>query len=119
MSTTTAIAAHADFVSVELNIEAPDVMAIGGKMQEMNPEAYMNGYNWDAFIDHYLKVRHDFMLTGKQSDPEAGAYLALYPNDELGNKMALKLGQLLNHLIAKPELIYAFMEEEGDGVEWD
>ena len=29
-------------------------LAVGRKMNEINEEAYMNGYNWDAFFNYYL-----------------------------------------------------------------
>lgn len=29
-------------------------LAVGQKMYEINREAYMNGYNWDAFLNYYL-----------------------------------------------------------------
>ena len=29
-------------------------LAVGRKMNEIDEEAYMNGYNWDVFFDYYL-----------------------------------------------------------------
>ena len=118
MSTKAIKAAHAHFVSIELDVEAPDVTAIGKRMREINDEAAMHGYNWAAFIDHYLAVKYPEMRGGLECDPDAGIYLGLYENNELGNKKADILVKILNFLIAKPEEAYAFLEEEGDGVEW-
>ncbi len=110
---------HADYVSIYLDIEAPDIAAIGSRMQEINGEAYMNGYNWDAFIDRYLAIKHPEMRPDLERDPEAGTYVGLYENNAAGNKKADRLVEILNHLMANPEEIYAFLHEEGDGVEWD
>ena len=41
--------------SVCLYVEQPEIMAIGQRMEELCPEAYMNGYNWEAFLQHYLQ----------------------------------------------------------------
>jgi len=118
MSTRAVKEAHADFVSVELNIQAPDVLVIGAQMRNINPEAVMTGYNWSAFIDRYLAIKYPEMLDGLVRDPEAGHYLGLYQNDAVGNKKADILVKILNYFIAKPEDVYAYMEEDGDGVEW-
>lgn len=118
MSTQAVIATHAHFVSVELNIEAADVQTVGEKMQAINQEADMNGYNWDAFFDRYLAIVHPEMREGLERDPEINIYLALYENTAEGNRKAERLALILNRLIANPERIYAYMREDGDGVEW-
>lgn len=97
---------------------APDITAIGVKMLAINPEAYMSGFNWDAFMDHFLGVKYPEMRMDMERDPETGLYLALYRNNPVGNKQAEILVKILNHLIANPAEIYAFLEEEGDAVEW-
>ena len=118
MSTQAVLATHAHFVSVELNIEAPDVQAIGDKMQTINQEADMNGFNWDAFMDRYLAMTYPEMREGLERDPEINIYLGLYENTEIGNKKARILAAILNKLISKPEIIYDYLREDGDGVEW-
>jgi hypothetical protein len=118
MSTRAVKETHAHFVSVELDITAPDVLSIGAQMQKIDAEAVMNGYNWSAFIDRYLAMKFPEMLDGLERDPEAGHYLALYENNDLGNKKADILVKILNYFIAKPQDVYAFMQEESDGVEW-
>lgn len=35
--------------------EVEKTLAIGEQMNEINEEAYMNGYNWDAFFNYYLE----------------------------------------------------------------
>ena len=35
--------------------EVEKILAIGEQMNEINEEAYMNGYNWDAFFNYYLE----------------------------------------------------------------
>lgn len=118
MSTKAVIEAHADFVSIELNVLAADIVAIGAQMQAINPEAKMHGYNWEVFMDRYLQMTFAELRTDMECDSEAGLYLALYPNTPLGNKMANVLAAIINKLIANPEMLYDYMREDGDGVEW-
>ena len=35
-------------------------LAIGQKMNEINEDAYMNGYNWDALFRYYLEKHRIF-----------------------------------------------------------
>lgn len=118
MSTKVVVQAHAEFVSVELDVAAADVVAIGKRMHAMNPEARMDGYNWDVFFLRYLEINYPELSSGLERDPEVNIYLALYKNNVLGNKQAGKLEFVINRLIANPDEIYAYMEEDGDGVEW-
>lgn len=46
-------------------------LAVGRKMNEINEEAYMNGYNWDAFLNYYLAENAPDILESIDSDPEA------------------------------------------------
>lgn len=46
--------------------EVEKTLAIGEQMNEINEEAYMNGYNWDAFFNYYLeKMRQTFWKVWK------------------------------------------------------
>ena len=37
-------------------------------MNEINEEAYMNGYNWDAFFNYYLEENAPDILESLESD---------------------------------------------------
>ena len=53
-------------------------LAVGQKMYEINREAYMNGYNWVAFLNYYLAENAPDILQSIDSDPEAGTYAAYF-----------------------------------------
>lgn len=106
-----------DQTSVYFNIEADEVMAIGEKMEAINEQAYMNGYNWEAFLNHYLQTNQPELLAGLDTDSEAGTYVALY--DKTDSDKADKLVGVINGLINNPDKIYSFLEEKGEDIEWD
>lgn len=108
---------HEEEISIAFNIEADEVMAIGEKMESINENAYMNGYNWEAFLNSYLKIHQPDLLNGLDTDSEAGTFVALYiKKDE--NK-ADQLMEVVKSLISPPGNIYSFLEEHGEGIEWD
>lgn len=93
--------------------------AIGEKMCEINENAYMNGYNWDALLRYYLAKNAPELLEGLDSDPEAGSYVVYYDLTEENEKKAEKLVQIIVSLIENEEELYRLVREEGDEIEWD
>ena len=108
---------HGDTISVYFNIEVDEVMSIGEKMESINEQAYMNGYNWEAFLNAYLHINNPTLLEGLDADPEAGTYVALY--DKSDSLKASKLIEIITELINNPDKIYSFLEENGEEIEWD
>ncbi|MFX1237622.1 MAG: Imm51 family immunity protein [Promethearchaeota archaeon] len=39
---------------------------------------YMNGYNWEALLEYYLKIHHPDIHEGIGHNPEADMYIAYY-----------------------------------------
>ena len=106
-------------VSVCLFCESQRIMDIGRKMEEVCPEAYMNGYNWAAFFRYYLGVAAPDLLDGLEDDPEAGMYCAYYPLTRENEKKAERFGQMVRDLIEDEERIYRLLREHGGDIEWD
>ena len=108
---------HEEQTSVCFNIEANEVMVIGEKMEAINEQAYMNGYNWEAFLNHYLQANQPKLLEGLDTDSEAGTYVALY--DKADSNKADKLIAVINGLVNNPDNIYSFLKDNGEDIEWD
>ncbi len=106
-------------ISVCFYIEQDEIMSIGEKMEAINDMAYMNGYNWEAFLDYYLKKNHAEVLEGMGHDPEAGMYVAYYKGTAEDDKRADKLVEIIKDLVENESKIYKIVEEEGDEIEWD
>ena len=108
-----------DGIDVVLDIEHGDVMAIGEKMSEINEEAYMNGYNWEAFLNYYLEENAPEILEDMDTDPEAGMYVAYFEASPGNEEKAKKLGEMIVHLMENEEEIYQIVREHGEDIEWD
>ena len=93
---------------------------IGEKMGEINDEAYMNGYNWDALFNYYLAKNYPDVLVGMDSDPEAGSYVAHYQGVTPENEArADKFVEIIEYLIENENELYRIVKEEGNDIEWD
>lgn len=106
-------------VSVCLYCENQRILDIGKKMEEINPEAYMNGYNWAVFFRWYLSIAAPDLLDSLEDDPEAGMYCAYYPLTRENEKKAERFHQMICDLIEDEERIYRLLREHGDEIEWD
>lgn len=108
-----------DDMCVTFYIEHDEPMEVGNKMEEINENAYMNGDNWAAFFDFYLGKNEPELLEELDTDPEAGMYSAYYPYSEENEKKANRFGKLICELVESPDVLYKFVEEYGDDIEWD
>lgn len=108
-----------DSISITFNIEDEKVMAIGEKMNEINEEAYMNGYNWEAFLNYYLEKNAPELLDGMDTDPEAGMYCAYYELSSENEIKVQKFADIIKSLIENEDELYRIIREDGDLIEWD
>lgn len=93
--------------------------AIGEKLNALNPEAYMNGYNWDALFRYYLSKHAPEVLEGLESDPEAGMFAAYYAPSDENWKKAEKFSEIITYLLENEDVLCRLVQEEGGCIEWD
>ena len=95
-------------------------MAIGEEMNKRCSEAYMNGYNWDKFLREYIFYKNLDILNEMETDPEAGLYSARFDGEDEKTRMLAKdFSEMIKEAIENEELIYDFLEEHKDEIEWD
>lgn len=87
-------------------------------MGEINEAAYMNGYNWDALIRHYLKNNAPDILEAMDTDPEAGLYDAYFKESDANRDKAKRLADMLTSLIDNEQELCRIVREEGDKISW-
>ena len=110
---------HEESISVCFWIEQDKLLAIGNKMNAIKEEAYMNGYNWEAFFNYYLAKYAPDVTEGMDTDPEAGMYAAYYDLTPENEVRAEKFVQIITNLVENEEELYRIVREEGDEIEWD
>ncbi len=108
-----------EYLRVCFYIEEPKIMAIGEKLEAINEQAYMNGYNWEALLRYYLEQNAPEVLEKMEADPEAGTYVAYYPLAEENEARAEKLFKIIGGLVEREEELCRLVREHGDEIEWD
>ena len=106
-------------VSICFSIENDSIFALGEEMNKIRAEAYMNGYNWNAFLNYYLSVNAPDILAGLESDPEAGMYIAEYVDGAVGENKARRFAEIIVSLVENKEKIFKILRENGDNIVWD
>ena len=106
---------------VELCLYADSERLLGmmEKMEAACPEAYMNGYNWEAFWAYYLEKTDPDILSGMKTDPEAGMYVAYWPLSSENEARAGRFEELIRSLVEDEEELCRILREEGDEIPWD
>ena len=61
------------------------------RLEEINENAYMNGYNWEALLSCYAEHYCPELLDSFEPDSEAGMYAAVFEGSPEGEKNAEKL----------------------------
>ncbi len=110
---------HETSISVCFYIEHDEIITIGEKMNEINENAYMNGYNWEAFLKYYLMKNNPDVLENMGSDPEAGMYVAYFKLNDENKKKAEKLAGIIENLVENKSSLYEIVRNYGDEIEWD
>ena len=106
-------------ISLVFNIVNENILKIKEEIEKINPDAYMNGYNWEAFINYYLEKQSPDVLVDMDSDPEADIYAVYYENTEKNYGKVRKLAEIIEYLVENPEDIYEIVREHGGEIEWD
>ena len=110
---------HDDSIDVVFYIENDNIMALGEKLEEINENAYMNGYNWEALLNFYIEQNAPELSDTFEADPEAGMYAAYFEDSPEGEKNAEALAKVIVSLVENEERLFDFVRECGDEIEWD
>ena len=106
-------------VALCFNIEDAYILALGDEMNEVREEAYMNGYNWEVFLNYYLTVNAPEILEDMETDSEAGGYVAYYEDGTANEGKVKRLADIIVSLVENKEEIFKILREKGNEIEWD
>ena len=106
---------------VSLLLQASDekIMTLGEKLEALCPDAYMNGYNWEALLQYSLEKNDPDILTGMDSDPEADMYEVYWPLTPENEARANRFADIIRSLVEQEEELCRFVKEYCEDIEWD
>jgi len=118
MSNYISIVKQEDSVSGVFNIEEDKVFHIRHKINQINEEAYMNGYNREALLNYYLEEKCANSLDEMDVDSEASTYVAYYPLTKENIEKSKKVVSLITEFIQNEEKLYDFVIENNKEMVW-
>ncbi len=102
-----------------ISLDAGHCLAIGEKINEICDDAYMNGYNWEVLLTHYIEKNHrNIDLEHFSFDSEAETCLLLLQDKERVADLDM-LYYMLCSVFENPQKLYDYVEEHGDEIEWE
>lgn len=110
-----------NIVEVYFSIEAPKPYALGQKLNGLNEQACMNGYNWNALLECCLEQNLPDLLEDLETDCEAGSYVACYENTPENREKANQLADFIRYLVEDEEDLCQIVQDNGETfeIEWD
>ena len=108
-----------NYVEVCLYADDKKLLTLMETVQAACPDAYMNGYNWEAFFGYYLQKAAPDILTGMKTDPEAGMYVAYWPLSPENAARAGRFEEIIRSWVEHDEELCRIVREEGGAIEWD
>ncbi len=106
-------------VTIILDVGIPEVLELGEKINQINSEAYMNGYNWEALVNFYLEEHSPELLDDLDFDSEAGTFVAFYDRSKENEAKAEKIKEIFNRLIEDEDELLEIIRESGEDIDWD
>mgnify|MGYP002516605384 CR=1 FL=1 len=108
-----------DYVSLAFYVDYENIIQLGKKLEAINENAYMNGYNWEALLNCYIEHNCSELSDSFELDSEAGMYSAIFEGSPKGAELADKLAEIIEDLVENEEKLFDFVREYGDEIEWD
>jgi hypothetical protein len=108
-----------DSISVCVLNDDDDLFALGERINARFPQAYMNGYNWDALIRYYVASVDPKLMNEVETDPEAGMYSAYLSHSP--DNLA-KMQRFISHihdLVDNEAALMAFIDKHVDQIDWE
>ncbi|MCU9533312.1 Imm51 family immunity protein [Streptococcus sp. CSL10205-OR2] len=106
----------ADESFVSLDVSDPTVWAIATEVDDAY-DVYLNGYGWESFLSHYWQEIAPELLDGLEMDPEASSIVFTY--SQANERLLKSLYENLKQLIENPQLIYEYIKNNHDKIDWD
>ncbi len=108
-----------DYIDLAFYIDMEKVMAVGGKLEKINENAYMNGENWGILLDFYIEQNAPELTGTYEPDAEADMYAASFENSPDGEKAAQAMADIIISLVEDENKLIDFVSEFGEEIEWD
>ncbi|WP_232088955.1 Imm51 family immunity protein [Streptococcus suis] len=103
--------------SIIFDLTDSNLMRISSKIEEIEPDVYMNGYNWEKLIQAMLSDCSPELLNGLEFDSDANTFIAYYGSNKLNN--FLQLQAILAKWLEAPEELYQFVKKNGSVLDWE
>ncbi len=118
MSSYFSIVKQEDAVSGVFNIKEDKVFHIRHKINQINEDAYMNGYNREALLNYYLEEKCANLLDEMDVDSEASTYVAYYHLTKESIEKSKKAMSLMTEFIENEEKLFEFVIENNNEILW-
>jgi len=109
----------AEAINIYLNTDDDKVLAVSDAMEKICKSTVMNGYNWEAFICHYLDDKYPDLVDGIKTDSWSGGFSAEYSLADQNQNKGKRLFDVIQSLIEDRQATLIYLKEQHQNIEWD
>ena len=117
MSAYIGFARQKEYCDVQFCLDDPSVEEMSNKLAEISG-AQMTPKNWAVLISFYLEQNRPELLEDYTCDSDEDTYFAFYPATKQGEINGKNLVGLIKSLLRNIELLYQFVKETSDEIDW-
>lgn len=101
------------------SIENEKLTKICDKVTELYPDIYLNCYNWDALLYHYMQNNSPDLLVDLDSDIQEYDFIAIYQVNDINHTKIDKFINILTDFVENEDKLFKYIKDFESEIEWD
>lgn len=101
------------------SIENDKLLQIGEKSAKISPKAYLNCYNWDALLYHYMEHNAPDLLIDLDTDVEEDDFIAIYQLNDTNLSKVDKFIKIIQDFVENEESLFDYIKTHESEIDWD
>lgn len=101
------------------NLESDKLLKICENVSKVNSKAYLNCYNWEALLFHYIQNNSPDLLVDLDTDVEDTDFIAIYQINELNESKVDKFISIISDFVENDDKLLHYVKEFSNEIEWE
>lgn len=101
------------------NIESEKLVNLCDEVSKTYPDVYLNCYNWEALLYHYIQNNSPELLIDLDCDVEETDYIAIYQVNDTNEHKVEKFISIITNFVENKKLLLDYIKDNLKEIEWE
>lgn len=101
------------------SIENDKLLQICENSAKISEKAYLNCYNWDALLYHYMENNAPELLVDLDTDVEEEGFIAIYQLNEDNETKVDKFVKIITNFVENEDSLYDYIKIHQNEIDWE